>query len=86
MATRYAATRPLTARRGRGEADTCARAPIWDSTGVSARRGLPGAAAWACALAAAFTAVSAAASADAFADAFTSHDGRPVRLLNDREF
>ena len=53
---------------------------------MSARRGLPGAAAWACALAAAFTAVSAAASADGFADAFTSHDGRPVRLLNDREF
>ena len=82
MATRYAATRPLTARRGRGEADTCARAPLWDSTGVSARRGLPGA----CALAAAFAAFSAAASADAFADAFTPHDGRPVRLLNDREF
>ena len=82
MATRYAATRPLTARRGRGEADTCARTPLWDSTGVSARRGLPGA----CALAAAFAAFSAAASADAFADAFTPHDGRPVRLLNDREF
>ena len=49
---------------------------------MSARRGLPGA----CALAAAFAAFSAAASADAFADAFTPHDGRPVRLLNDREF
>ena len=58
---------------------------------MSARRGLPGACALAAAFtafsaAAAFAAFSAAASADAFADAFTPHDGRPVRLLNDREF